>query len=334
MKKRMKRMLSAVILAALMLTLTPTVCLAAGTDKKSVSGFYLDTIITLTAYVEDESVLKDALKECGRYEQLLSRTREGSDVWRINHAEGKPVTVSDDTITILETAQKISEISDGAFDVTIAPASTLWDFTSGKAELPDSGELKAAAEKVDYTKVRIEGSTVTLPEDMMIDLGGSAKGYSADAVKDYLIGRGVDSAILSFGGNIVAIGLKPGGKPWNVGIRDIDGASTDYMLVSKNYGGSTVTSGIYERGFELDGVWYHHLLDSKTGWPMQNELASVTIFSDSSMMGDALSTAAFVLGTEKGSDLIESLDGIEAVFIARDRTVTMTSGAGKYIPEP
>ena len=218
--------------------------------------------------------------------------------------------------------------------MTIAPASTLWDFTSGKAELPDTGELKAAAEKVDYTKVRIEGSTVTLPEDMMIDLGGIAKGYIADAVKDYLIGRGVDSAILSFGGNIVAIGLKPGGKPWNVGIRDIDGASTDYMLVSKNYGGSTVTSGIYERGFELDGVWYHHLLDSKTGWPMQNELASVTIFSDSSMMGDALSTAAFVLGTEKGSDLIESLDGIEAVFIARDRTVTMTSGAGKYIPEP
>ena len=93
MKKRMKRMLSAVILAALMLTLIPTVCLAAGTDKKSVSGFYLDTIITLTAYVDDESVLKDALKECGRYEQLLSRTREGSDVWRINHAEGKPVTV-------------------------------------------------------------------------------------------------------------------------------------------------------------------------------------------------------------------------------------------------
>ena len=334
MKTRIRKKLICLLLTAVLISLlVPTAGFAAGAEKKSVSGFYMDTIITLTAYVDDEEVLNDALRECGRYDRLLSRTQEDSDVWRINHAEGKPVTVSDDTITILETAQKISELTDGAFDVTIAPCSTLWDFTSGKAVLPDADELKAAAEKVDYTKIRIEGNTVTLPKDMMIDLGGIAKGYAADQVKEYLAGRGVESAILSFGGNIVALGLKPGGKPWNVAIRDIDGGPADYMLISRNYGGSTVTSGIYERGFELDGVLYHHLLDSKTGWPMQNELASVTIFSDSSMMGDALSTAAFVLGTEKGSELIESLDGIEAVFIARDRTVTTTSGAGEYLSE-
>ena len=216
-------------------------------EKKSVSGFYMDTIITLTAYTDDEAVLNDALKECGRYDRLLSRTQEDSDVWRINHAEGKPVTVSDDTITILKTALQVSEMSDGAFDVTIAPASTLWDFTSGAAVLPDADQLKAAAEKVDYTKLSIEGNTVTLPKGMMIDLGGIAKGYAADKVKEYLAGRGVESAILSFGGNIVAIGLKPGSKPWKVGIRDIDGGPADYMLISRNFGGSTVTSGIYER---------------------------------------------------------------------------------------
>ena len=121
--------------------------------------------------------------------------------------------------------------------------------------------------------------------------------------------------------------------PWKVGIRDIDGGPADYMMISKNFGGSTVTSGIYERGFDLDGVRYHHLLDAETGWPVQNELASVTIFSESSMLGDALSTAAFVLGTEKGYELIESLDGVEALFIARDRTVTVTSGAGEYLEE-
>ena len=333
MKKRMKNLFSALLLAALMLTLIPTAGLAADADKKSVSGFYLDTIITLTAYVDDENVLNDALRECGRYENLLSRTREDSDVWRINHADGEPVTVSDDTIRILETALQIAEKTEGAFDITIAPASVLWDFTSGEAVLPDADELKAAAEKVDYTRVRIEGNQVTLPKGMMIDLGGIAKGYIADEIKAYLEDRGVESAILSFGGNIVAIGLKPGGKPWKVGLQDIDLPTGAYMLVSENFGGSTVTSGIYERGFDLDGVRYHHLLDSKTGWPVQNELASVTIFSDSSMMGDALSTAAFVLGTEKGTALIESLDGIEAVFIARDRTVTMTSGADKYVPE-
>ena len=144
--------------------------------------------------------------------------------------------------------------------------------------------------------------------------------------------RGVKYAILSFGGNIVAIGeKKPDGNVWKVGIQDIDKPTGEQMLVSKNTGGSTVTSGIYERGFDLDGVRYHHLLSTETGWPVQNELASVTIFSDSYMLGDALSTTAFVLGTEEGTRLIESLEGIEALFIARDRTVTMTSGAEEYL---
>ena len=299
--------------------------------KLSEVGFYLDTVITLTAYTEDKQILKDALQECGRYEQLLSRTVEGSDVWRINHADGKPVEVSDDTITILQCAKKISDLTGGAFDITIAPVSTLWNFTSGEPVLPDAEVIERAASLVDYTQLKTDGNTVTLPKDMMIDLGGIAKGYIADQIKAYLEKRGVKHAILSFGGNIVGIGTKPDGSEWKVGIQDIDKPTGEHMLVSMNRGGSTVTSGIYERGFTMDGVRYHHLLSSDTGWPVQNELASVTIFSDSSMEGDALSTAAFVLGTEEGMKLIESLDGIEAVFIAKDRTVTGTSGAETYL---
>ena len=319
-----------VILAALLL------CGGCASDKDlpklSEVGFYLDTVITLTAYTEDRQALKDALAECGRYEQLLSRTAEGSDVWRINHANGAPVEVSDDTAAILRCAARIGDLSGGAFDVTIAPVSTLWDFTSGTAVLPDAEEIARAAEQVDYTKIELDGNTVTLPAGMMIDLGGIAKGYIADRIKAYLEGRGVRYAILSFGGNIVAIGAKkPDGSEWKVGIQDIDKPTGEHMLVARNTGGSTVTSGIYERGFELDGIRYHHLLSSETGWPVQNELASVTIFSESSMEGDALSTTAFVLGTQDGLKLIESLDGIEAVFIARDRTVTCSSGAGDYL---
>lgn len=299
--------------------------------KQTEVGFYLDTVITLTAYVEDAQVLKDALEECGRYEQLLSRTVEGSDVWWINHAEGAATEVSDDTIAILQCAKHISELSGGAFDATIAPVSTLWDFTSGSAVLPDAETIAKAAELVDYTKIVIEGKTVTLPAGMMIDLGGIAKGYIADRIKTYLEERGVKHAILSFGGNIVAIGTKPDGTDWKVGIQDIDKATGEYMLVVRNRGGSTVTSGIYERGFDLDGVRYHHLLNPRTGWPEQNELASVTILSESSMEGDALATAAFVLGPAKGMELIESLPGIEAVFIARDRQVSFSSGAKDYV---
>ena len=299
--------------------------------QKREVGFYLDTVITLTAYTEDSQVLIDALEECGRYEQMLSRTAEGSDVWRINHAEGEPTEVSDDTIAILQCAKTISDLSGGAFDVTIAPVSILWDFTSGNAVLPDSETIAQAAELVDYRKISIEGNTVTLPKGMMIDLGGIAKGYIADRIKNYLEKRGVKHAILSFGGNIVAIGKKQDGSDWKIGIQDIDKPTGEYMIVSRNTGGSTVTSGIYERGFDLDGVRYHHLLSSETGWPVQNELASVTIFSESSMEGDALSTAAFVLGTEEGLKLIESLEGTEAVFIDRERGVTYSSGAEAYI---
>ena len=325
------RALALVLILACALNLVG--CASAQPKKQTVVGFYLDTVITLTAYVDDATVLNEALAECGRYEQLLSRTVEGSDVWRINHAGGQPVEVSNETLEILDVARQVSERSGGMFDVTIAPVSTMWDFTSGAAVVPDADAIAEAATLVDYTKVKTDDGLVTLPEGMMIDLGGIAKGYIADAVKGYLAERGVESAVLSFGGNIVTIGLKPDGSPWKVGIQDIDKPTGEYMLVSLNYGGSTVTSGIYERGFESGGVYYHHILDPNTGWPVQNELASVTIFSDSSMWGDALATAAFSLGTEAGTRLIEGIDGVEAVFIARDRSVSATSGAGKYLAQ-
>jgi len=332
----MKRWRMPALLLILVCVLNLAGCASAQQKKQTAVGFYLDTVITLTAYVDDAAVLTDALAECGRYERLLSRTVEGSDVWRVNHAGGKPVEVSDDTIVLLQTARQVSEFSGGAFDVTIAPVSTLWDFTSGAAVVPDTDAIAKAAALVDYTRmdVDVEGNTVTLPEGMMIDLGGIAKGYIADEVKQYLMDRGVESAVLSFGGNIVTIGLKPDGSPWKVGIQDIDRPTGEYMLVSLSYGGSTVTSGIYERGFESDGVYYHHILDPNTGWPIQNRLASVTIFSDSSMWGDALATAAFALGPEDGMALIEEINGAEAVFISRDRSVSATSGADKYLARP
>ncbi len=302
-------------------------------QKQTRVGFYLDTVITLTAYTDRPELLEQALEECGNYEKRLSRTIEGSDVWKLNHADGKPVTVSDDTVRILETAIKVSEMSGGAFDVTIAPASVLWDFTSGSKTIPDAQALAEAVTHVDYRLIRIDGNEVTLPAGMMIDLGGIAKGYIADAVKEKLENAGIAHAVLSFGGNIVTIGLKPDGSPWRVGIQDIDEPAGKSMAVSLNYGGSTVTSGIYERGFAADGVIYHHILSSKTGWPVQNDLASVTIFSDSSVWGDALSTTVFALGKEEGARLIERMDGIEAMFIARDRTIYGTSGIGKYLAE-
>lgn len=314
--------------------LAVALCLAGGAaaeTKESVVGYQLDTIITLTAYCEDKAVLEDALKECDRLEQLLSKTIEGSDVWRINHAEGQPVEVDPVTAEVIRTALAISEISEGAFDITIAPASALWDFKEETPALPDAEALAEAASRVNWRALQLEGNTVTLPAGMMIDLGGIAKGYIGDAVRAYLENRGITSAVLAFGGNIVTIGTKPDGKPWKIGVQDIDGPAMESMLVLQMGGGSAVTSGNYERGFELDGVLYHHILEPATGWPVQNSLASVTILGDSSAMGDGLSTAAFVLGEEKGLALIESMKDTEAIFILKDRTVITTSGGEKYL---
>ena len=310
-----------------------TACSDPQVRKMTEVGYYLDTVITLTAYTNDDRALQEALEECGRYERLLSRTVEDSDVWNINHSNGQPTAVSDDTIRILREAIRIGDLSAGCFDVTIAPVSSLWDFKSGNGAIPAPEMIAEAVRTVDYRKIQIDGNLVTVPDGMMIDLGGIAKGYIADRIRDYLAGRGVQHAILSFGGNVIAIGRKPDGTSWKVGIQDIDDGPGVSMLTTYNNGGSVVTSGIYERGFEKDGIWYHHILSTENGWPVQNTLASVTVFSDSSMTGDALATAVFALGAEKGMELIESMESVEAIMIQRDRSVLISSGADDYLKE-
>ncbi len=296
-------------------------------EKKSVVGFYFDTVITLSAYVDDDTVLKEALDECARYEKLFSRTIQGSDIWRINEESG-PVQVSPETIEMLTDALEISKASGGAFDVTVEPETKLWDFSGDTAKLPDAEALKEAATRVDYQKLLIAGSAVTLPDDMGLDLGGIAKGYIADKLTVFLRNKGVTSALINLGGNVLTVGRRAtDDQPWVVGIQDPKAQTGTNKLTVKAENLSVVTSGNYERFFILNGVRYHHLLNPETGWPVNEGLDSVTILSKSSAMGDALSTACYVLGTEKGMELIKQFDGIDAVFIASDGTVAMTDGA-------
>ena len=288
----------------------------------SALGFYLDTVITISGYA-DKEILEGAVALCGEYEKVFSRTVKGSDVWRINHGEGSPVRVCGDTAELLTIALDICEKSGGALDITIAPASDLWDFKADEPEIPDSGELSSAAELVDYTKLKLEGDMVTLPAGMAIDLGAVAKGYIADKAAEYLKEKGVESAILNLGGNVVALGSKPDGREWSIGIQDPEeenGRAGYSVLVADE---SVVTSGIYQRGFDKDGVRYHHILDSATGWPVQNGLASVTIITGSSALADAMSTACFVLGRDKGMSFAEEM-GVQAVFIGTDGKVSCT----------
>ncbi len=321
-----KRFLPLLLSGALLLAALAGCGREAPRTKQTATGFYFDTVVTMTVYWPDDAPLKQALQKCAYYESILSKTRDGSDVWKLNHAGGERVKVSEDTRDILEKALEYSKLSEGRFDVTIEPCVALWDFTDGEAILPDATALAAAAAKVDYTQIDINDDGVKLAAGQTIDLGAIAKGYIADRISDLLKEQGIESGILNFGGNVQTIGDKPDGSQWNVGVQDPKGIRQTSLAVVGVTDGAVVTSGIYERGFDLDGVRYHHLLDPATGMPIQNDLAGVTIFVDDSFDGDALSTTLFALGREDGLRMAEELDGVEAVFINRDDEIFYTSG--------
>jgi len=311
-------------------TILPTAS-AAGTEKTTGYGWYFDTLVTLTLYGADEKAMDDALAACGRYESLLSKTIEGSDVWRINHAGGKAVAVDPETWEILRRAKEISAATQGAFSITIAPISAMWDFTDGTKRMPTDAERIAALPLVDDSAILLgEGNTVTLPAGVQVDLGGIAKGYIADQLAA-LLQRRCMGAIISLGGNTYVVGDKPDGSYNTVGVQDpFSGTgSLEGVLLCKNI--SAVTSGTYERGFEGDdGKWYHHILDPKTGLPAETDLVSATLLMTSSMSADALATAYIVAGSERALALATDM-GVDAVFITKDGRTLMTQGfAEKY----
>ena len=297
-------------------------------------GFYLDTVVQITLYDNgiDESRIRNNIQACfsliDEYEHLFSATIEGSDIWNINHSDGKPVTVSDDTIRLLRTALYYSELSDGRVDLTVQPLSELWNFGSeGNTHIPDKSAIEEALSHIDYHIVQIDGNTVTLPDPhAAIDLGFIAKGYIADRLKDYLLEQGVDSACISLGGNLITIGTKPDGQPYRIGIQKPFADEGETIATFNVTDASVVSSGIYERYFYDDNILYHHLLDTKTGYPADNNIAGVSILTPASVDADALSTTCYFLGLDEGMELIESLDDTEALFITIDGTLHPSSG--------
>lgn len=302
---------------------------SAQVTKRSGVGFYFDTVVTATLYGAPEGTLEEIWAACQRYEQLLSKTVEGSDVWRINHAEGQTVTVAPETWSILRRAKEISSLTDGAFAVTIAPLTAMWDFTGGTNRMPTEEERLAALPLVDDGAITLgEDCTVTLPAGMEIDLGGIAKGYIADQVAS-LVRDKATGAVLSFGGNVYVLGEKPDGTAYNVGIRDPQGDASSVIAIVTTRDRSVVTSGIYERQFTLDGVTYHHILDPADGLPSSSDLASATIISESSMDADALATACIVLGSERALSLLQQLE-VDGVLVTRDGTIIRHQTGNAY----
>ncbi len=298
-------------------------CSCDNTKQISTTQYMMDTVITLTLFDADDTILNNAVEQSKKFEQLLSVTVEGSDVDRINKANDKAVEVSLDTINILNTAHDISARSNGAFDVTVLPLTQLWDIKNAQS-IPNSRKILDAVSKVDYNNISIDKNTVSTANGATIDLGGIAKGYIADRLREYLESEGVENAIINLGGNVVVMGDKKD-KPYAIGIQKPfhphgELAATLYI---KNK--SAVTSGTYERYFIADNKVYHHVIDPLTGMPTDNDLQSVTVIADSSCIADALATACLILGVEKSIPLLKHYSA-EAVFINSEQIITVTDG--------
>ncbi|MDW7683322.1 MAG: FAD:protein FMN transferase [Bacillota bacterium] len=321
------------LLAALVIQMLRSDRLPGGPGKIERTEFLMDTIVKAEIFTDDKQQAGDALtavfSEVAALESVLDRHVDGSDVSRINQAAGEtPVAVSDVTLSVVRLALEIGRLTEGAFDITIAPLIELWGFGTGDVAVPTEEQRLEALELVDYTRVQLEGENrIFLPDpEMQLDLGGIAKGFIVDRAVEFLLDAGVTSANFNAGGDIRVIGDKPDGSAWRIGIthpRPRD--SRDLIAIVEIRDKAIVTSGDYERYFLADGIRYHHILDPETGLPAQG-LTSVTIVADDAHTADALSTAVFVMGTAQGMELIESLPEVEAILITEDETLHISTG--------
>ncbi len=278
--------------------------------------FLLDTVVTLTASCDSET-LDGAFALCEDYEKLLSRTKKGSDIYNLNNSSGF-TDVDEHTAKIIKKALYYADLSDGKFDITIYPVSSLWDFTS--EVIPSRGEISEALKNVDYQSIEIDKNRVNL-NGKQIDLGGIAKGYIADRLCDYFKENDVSEGIINLGGNVVIFGE----RDYTVGIKKpfSDGELAASVKLRNK---TVVTSGTYERYIPADVMLYHHILDPKTGYACETDLCSATIISNSSIDADALSTVCILLGLDRAKELIENTADTEAIFIDNNNNLHYTSG--------
>lgn len=307
----------------------------------SKSGFYFNTVIQITLYKSSyESLLEDCFSLADTYESYFSNTVSDSDISNINNADGAFVEVHDETIELLKKGIYYGDLSDGNFDITIGKLSDLWNFSTyalldevPESAVPTDDEIQEALKTVDYKGITIDGNKVALSNpDSKLDLGGIAKGFIADKMKAYLEENGVESGMINLGGNVLTLGKKADGSSYTIGIQkpfSEDGEAIASVEVADK---TVVSSGVYERYYEIGDKFYHHILNPHTGYPYDNHLLGVTIICDDSVDGDGLSTTCFTLGLDDGMALIESLADVEAIFITDDYELHTSSGMGTTIP--
>lgn len=339
-------------------------CSSRETAPVSMTNYYFDTVVTITIYNYSEEdnptdIINECFNICNKYDNLLSRTDTNSVIYSINNRNDNQLNIDSDVAQIITDSLNFSKETKGAFDITIAPLVNLWDIKNNTGTIPPSNNIKNALKLINYKNITVTNNNLEFKSsDTMIDLGAIAKGYVADKIKEYMKSKGVTSAIIDLGGNILTIGKKTADTDFVIGIKNPQLSLTDNISCNNNLqpqdnkknnkdnnhsiknatnsseyiaklsidDKSVVTSGIYERFFLKNDIIFHHILDPVTGYPVKNNLSSVTIISDSSEVGDALSTAVFVMGLENGMKFINSYKDVEAIFVTNTNEIVMSNG--------
>jgi thiamine biosynthesis lipoprotein len=310
--------------------------------ERNVTNFVLGTVCSIRVPQggietgrgkEADTAIAKAFARLAQLEAELTVNKEGSQIDAVNAAAGlRPVKVGADAIAILKKGLSYAALSEGAFDPSVGPLVKLWGIGTDHARVPSSAEIATALAHVGWRDVLLDetaGTVFLKRRGMALDLGSATKGYAADEVAVILRAGGVKSAVIDLGGNVLVVGAKPDASPWRVGLQNPSADRNTYVGIARLADKTMVTSGIYERFFEQGGVHYHHILDTKTGFPVQNGLTSVTIITAKSFDADGVTTMLFALGREKGMALAKKL-GIDVIMLDDKRHVYMTPAVSTF----
>lgn len=281
----------------------------------------MDTVVTVTCYGENAKEGCDrAISEIQRLELLFSPYIETSEIYKINkNAHISPVKTDEEVFRVLERCCEVSEITDGAFDITLKPLKDVWNMKSESPTVPSKERIDRALAMCGYENLTLEDGCVFFEkEGMALDLGGAVKGYAADKAAEVIKKTGVENALLDLGGNVYVLGKSPKGRAWKIGLQHPGKDRGEYFETIELSNKTCVTSGSYERYFEENGKVYHHIMDPKTGYSADSGLVSVSVVGTSSFESDMASTAAFVMGKEEFLKVKDKFD-IE-YFISVDKT--------------
>lgn len=306
-------------------------CAKKQAEPQSQSFFMLGTVCKVTIYDNPtEEAFSASFARLKEIEDRMSLRNQKSEVAEINRQAGKKaVVVSSETFVVIQKALEIAALSSGAFDPTVGPLVQAWDIGGDSPRKPPQEEIDSLLPLIGYDRVVLDTETLSVflkDEGMILDLGGIAKGYAADEVARILHEHGVSHAIVNLGGNVLTLGNKTDGKPWKIGVQDPEALRGEYVMILSLVDQTLVTSGPYERFLELDGEVYHHILNTKTGYPVKSDYTSVSIVTKNSLLADALSTSLYALGYEDGMALINTLEDVEAIFMTREKKILLSEG--------